>query len=252
MLKVTTAEMGGLRTTLIGDEDRARSIVVLLHGYSMTSADLTPFGASLGLDALFAFPDGPLMAEPSGRAWWPRDSARRADESTTGSRDMSTWYPPGRDAARARLTSLLTALRSRFGPRPVVLGGFSQGGMLACDSVLMDGTAVAALVMMSTSRIAAHEWASRSHRLRGLPVFLSHGRLDLDLSFLAGEALLSFLTQAGAQVHWVPFDQGHEIPLVVWRQLRRFLRSNIGVDHSPAEASRTTPGNDIKLTRERL
>jgi hypothetical protein len=24
-------------------------------------------------------------------------------------------------------------------------------------------------------------------------------------------------------VHWVPFDGGHELPLVVWRRLRQFL-----------------------------
>jgi phospholipase/carboxylesterase len=31
--------------------------------------------------------------------------------------------------------------------------------------------------------------------------------------------------EAGARVFWVPFDGGHEIPLVVWRGLRKFLRA---------------------------
>jgi phospholipase/carboxylesterase len=52
---------------------------------------------------------------------------------------------------------------------------------------------------------------------------VSHGRGDTDLAFAAGEALRDLLVSGGAAVTWVPFDQGHEIPLVVWRGLRKFL-----------------------------
>ncbi len=36
---------------------------------------------------------------------------------------------------------------------------------------------------------------------------------------------MTFLVSAGASVAWVPFDGGHEIPFMVWRELRKFLRS---------------------------
>ena len=42
-------------------------------------------------------------------------------------------------------------------------------------------------------------------------------------AFAAGEALRDFHRNSGARVTWQPFDGGHEIPLVVWRTLRRFL-----------------------------
>jgi phospholipase/carboxylesterase len=54
-------------------------------------------------------------------------------------------------------------------------------------------------------------------------VLISHGRADSDLAFAAGESLRDCLTTAGAATTWVPFDQGHEVPLVVWRRLRKFL-----------------------------
>jgi len=63
----------------------------------------------------------------------------------------------------------------------------------------------------------------KRERLRGLPAFVSHGRADQDLAFTAGEALRDFVLAGGAEVSWVPFDGGHEIPLVVWRALRKFL-----------------------------
>ena len=69
----------------------------------------------------------------------------------------------------------------------------------------------------------AAEWQPLVERLRGLPVLVSHGRADPDLAFSAGEALRDLLAGGGADVTWVPFEQGHEIPLVVWRGLRKFL-----------------------------
>jgi hypothetical protein len=43
------------------------------------------------------------------------------------------------------------------------------------------------------------------------------------LAFTAGEALRDFMLAGGAEVSWAPFEGGHEIPLPVWRDLRKFL-----------------------------
>jgi phospholipase/carboxylesterase len=123
---------------------------------------------------------------------------------------------------------LLEALAPRVAGRPLVLGGFSQGGMLTCDSVVRAGVAaleVAALALFSASRIAFDEWEPLLGQagLRELPVLVSHGERDDDLAYSAGEALRDCLAGAGAAVDWVPFPDGHEIPLVVWRRLRRLL-----------------------------
>jgi phospholipase/carboxylesterase len=56
---------------------------------------------------------------------------------------------------------------------------------------------------------------------------MSHGEADPDLAFSTGEALRDVLAAAGASVEWVPFEQGHEIPLLVWRRLRKFLQARI-------------------------
>jgi len=81
------------------------------------------------------------------------------------------------------------------------------------------------LVMLSASRIRRKAWEREGQRLRGLPVFVSHGRRDTDLAFAAGEGLHDFVRAAGARTTWVPFDGGHEIPLIVWRNLRIFLNA---------------------------
>jgi phospholipase/carboxylesterase len=77
--------------------------------------------------------------------------------------------------------------------------------------------------------MAQDEWLPLTNRLQGVPVFVSHGTQDLDLAFSAGEALRDFLSGAGANVTWIPFDGGHVIPLPVWRAFKRFLHASVPI-----------------------
>ncbi len=216
--------IAGLRTVIVSS-GAPRLTVVMLHGYAMTPEDLAPFAKSVGLPARFLLPEGPLAASPSGRAWWEMDLEARARALATGPRDLGAEHPAGAPAARAQLLRFLASARASLPDLPLVLVGFSQGGMLACDALLRERPAVAALALLSASRIAADEWEPLIERVQGLPVLVSHGRVDPDLAFSAGESLRDLLVRGGALVTWVPFDQGHEIPLVVWRHLRKFLTS---------------------------
>jgi phospholipase/carboxylesterase len=224
-MREETIELAGLRAVAVGDPEAAQMVVVLLHGFAMVPGDLSPFAHSLGLPAWFLFPEGPLAAEPSGRAFWHIDPVLRAQALARGPRDFAVQHPPDLPAARARLTALLDALAPRVGGRPLFVGGFSQGGMLTCDTLVRERRAVDGVVLLSASRIAFDEWPPflEAGNLRGLPVFVSHGSADEDLAFAAGVSLCDCLRAAGAEVTWVPFDQGHQIPLLVWRRLRKFL-----------------------------
>ncbi len=216
-------DMGGLRSIVIAPEPPNDTLVVILHGYSMTAGDLAPFANSLFVGATYLFPEGFLPAQPAGRAWFPMDiAARRAAQGAP--RDLAERAPEGLTYARERLSAYLQACLRHFAPRRVILGGFSQGGMLCCDLLLNSEVTVHGLLLWSASRLNYGEWLQRASRLRGLPVLISHGEHDPELAFTAGLALRDFLLDAGATVTWVPFTGGHEIPLVVWRSVRSFLR----------------------------
>jgi phospholipase/carboxylesterase len=216
-------QLGGLRTLTVGDENAPLAVVVL-HGRQMQASDLAPFAHSLGAPAYFVFPDGPLPAEPRGRTWWPIDSEARLRRLAAGPMELSAMDPEGRAEARGLLEALCKQLA-----RPIVLVGFSQGGMLAMDHVLNDGTRPEALALLSSTRIAIADWQPRVGKLAGMPVLVAHGREDAELAFTAGELLRDFALAGGAQVTWLPFDGGHELPLVVWRALRTQLRQLLQV-----------------------
>jgi phospholipase/carboxylesterase len=219
-----TLDIAGLHTTAVGSPE-APLTLVLLHGYAMRPADLSPFAHSLGVPAFFLFPQGPLSSPGGSHAWWGVDEEAREVAIAAGPRDLTNEHPQGLAAARLRLGSFLDAVATEYKPGRTVIGGFSQGGMLALDWVLRGSRPPDGLVLLSSSRVATDEWLPQRDRLQNLPVFVSHGATDRDLAFAAGERLRDFVLESGAPVTWVPFDGGHEIPLVVWRALRKFLNA---------------------------
>jgi phospholipase/carboxylesterase len=215
------ATFGGLRSLVVGDDD-AELVVVILHGRAMEAADLAPFGSSLGGAARYIFPDAPVALEPRGRSWWPVDPERRAQLRANGPMDLYEVKQPGRENARAMLDALVREVAPA--PRRFALVGFSQGGMLAMDYVLHGGLRPSAMALLSSTRIAFDEWKPRLSALADLPVLVTHGDKDMELSFSAGEGLRDAAIAGGARVTWLPFEGPHEIPLVVWRALRNLLR----------------------------
>jgi phospholipase/carboxylesterase len=201
-------------------------LVVLLHGYMGEPDDLAPFARSLGVDARFSFPAGPVDLAPDGmrgRAWWRVDGDARTAALARGPRDLSRFAPEGLEAARALLGRVLDDLEREHPGLPLVLGGFSQGGMLSCDFALHTTRPLAGLVLFSSARITADAWRPLYATRAGLPLFASHGRADQDLSFAVAESLCDEVARSGWRVTWCPFDGGHEIPLVAWRAFKRWL-----------------------------
>ncbi len=216
-------QIAGLRTLVVQSGAAPQALVILLHGYAMQPEDLAPFGSSVGVPAWYLFPQGPVAAPGGGQAWWEINQAARAAARLSAPRDLANEAPAGVPAAREQLNHFVSNCRERFQPRQLIVGGFSQGGMLACDWQLHSPPGANALMLLSASRLNITEWQSRSSVLQGLPILVSHGKRDADLAFAAVENLCAFVRGAGANVTWTSFDGGHEIPLPVWRCVRRFL-----------------------------
>ncbi|MFO1337132.1 MAG: hypothetical protein U1F53_02675 [Burkholderiaceae bacterium] len=199
-------------------------VLIFLHGLTMDPAVLRPMVDALGLSLPVVVPAGPVRHADGTHSWWAVDAAHRAARLAAGASDLFDRHPPHRPAARAVLAQALRDARAAHPGARFVLVGYSQGGMLLMDHLLTQGEPdVAGIALLSSTCIALDEWLPHAQRLRGLPALVAHGRQDGDLAFSAGERLRGLLQDAGAQVTWLPFDGGHEMPLVVWRALRRFV-----------------------------
>jgi predicted esterase len=195
-----------------------RAALVLLHGRDMQAETLRPFVQALGLPLAACVPHGPCPLADGSRAWWP------ATEGANGGEDLVDRAPPRREVARERLADAMERLRTAWPGLPMIVAGFSQGGMLALDQVLLGpGPRPDGLMLIGSSRIARGEWMPHWERVRGLPVAVLHGRLDEEIPMAAGHALFEALHRSGAAATWQVHDGGHEIPLLAWRALRRFI-----------------------------
>ena len=195
--------------------------VMLLHGFGAPADDLVPLAQVLDVRAQFSFPAAPIDMGPQyfgGRAWWMLDP----DVFDHPERDRSNETPEGLPAAREQI---LAAIEKIDGP--LVIGGFSQGAMLACDVALHTNRPLAGLVLMSATLINAPEWRKLAPARKGLPVFQSHGTRDPLLTFEAAEKLRDLLLEAGLGVEFHPFRGGHEIHADVMAQLAAFLNQRI-------------------------
>jgi phospholipase/carboxylesterase len=224
-------ELAGLTARMVGPAD-APVTVVLLHGFGAPGDDLVPLSQAILAPARFVFPAAPLELGGlygDSRDWWLLDLARLEDELRAGTpRDHSGEVPDGLVTARATVSSLIDQLLARAPLPPggkLVLGGFSQGAMLALDVALHRDTPPDGLILLSGTIVAASEWTPRMARLAGVPVVMSHGKRDALLPFAIAEALRDQLRAAGATVDWQPFIGGHEIPALVLDAVSAFVRA---------------------------
>jgi phospholipase/carboxylesterase len=228
-------DLGGLSVLLAGGTDGDGGgegpLVVLMHGFGAPGDDLASLWRVVGAPpgTRWAFPAAPLALEgmgPGGRAWWKIDIMRHLiDLERGGGAARERDAPPGMSDANARIVALLDELQTRLAPSRVVLGGFSQGAMLACDVALRSDRPLAGVALLSGTLLARDEWTARVAHRRGMPVFQSHGTEDAMLAYVQAEKLRDLLRQGGADVTWVPFRGGHEIPAPVIDALGRWMRT---------------------------
>lgn len=236
-MKAIRTEIGGLPCVVAGDGGEARLAVILCHGFGAPGEDLVPLAPELvrlapdlSEQVRFVFPQGPVdlgeLGYGDARAWWMIDFTELSRAVQGGSEALLAYRrrtPDGLAAARRRLLALHAELARTFPPQRIVLGGFSQGAMLATDLALRLEEPPAALAVLSGAPVAEEEWARRAPARAGLPVLAAHGRQDPVLPYAFGVALRDLLAGAGLDVDFVPFDGGHGIAPIVLERLAALL-----------------------------
>ena len=232
--------LGNLSAIVCGGDDGHGGgrgpVLVLLHGFGAPADDLVDLADSIPIPSgmRLVFPGAPLelpQLGPSARAWWmvdllelqigfPGGHAARVFESE----------PSGLAAAREQIGMALDVLEQRY-PSPAggtILGGFSQGAILAADVAFRTSRPLGGLVLLSGMPVALSRWKPGMLTRQSLPVFHAHGRQDPLLPFGAGERLRDALHEAGLVSRWHPFDGGHGVAPSVCEALGTFLAEVVG------------------------
>ena len=147
-------------------------LVVLLHGWGADGSDLLPLAPELVAadsgDAVFV-PDAPYVcsANPFGRQWF-----ELSDPTAGLGRNAEACQ-----ASAGLVTALLEGLCAETGVTSdqIVLGGFSQGGMVSLTGGLAWASPLRGLFCLSGAWLTPDEASAQP---RSLPVFLAHGGAD--------------------------------------------------------------------------
>lgn len=218
-------EFGPLKALRVQGSGESRRLCLFLHGYGANAADLYPLHEviKLGENTDWIFPEAPLELDYSwSKAWFPIDmeELERAIQQKAF-RSFSSETPKGFYASAKLIEEAILEHQDAY--EEIIIGGFSQGSMLATELALRLSS-IKKLILFS-SNLVDHSRTEHMARERQdkLLFFQSHGRFDPILSFESARDLYKVLTDAGHEGIFVPFDGTHEIPNLVINKLNEWI-----------------------------
>lgn len=219
-------ELPSVSVSRLSEGERGGVAVVLLHGYGAAGNDLVSLAERLARPgSRFIVPAAPLP-QGSGRAWWRIDEHRPAH--AWDDRLPNDFQPSTQVATVRRLVQrLLRDIKTRYAPQRLVLAGFSQGAMLSLDVALQADPPVDRVAVLSGVMLADSLGALEMQRINKPRIFMSHGRQDTVLPFVAAERAYQMLEGRRYSVEFHAFDGGHQIPSSVSEALTKFIYDGV-------------------------
>jgi phospholipase/carboxylesterase len=202
-------------------------LAVFCHGFGAPGDDLAGLAEwmleeceKIDVVPLLVFPAAPIDLSdedmPGGRAWWRLNMARLMQATMTNSFDeIRSEIPEGIDEARNQLVELIDGTRRQFdlATTPLLLGGFSQGAMLAMDTAVRGlEKPPEGMALYSGALICEHAWKRAVNRLAETDTFQSHGRQDPILPIQTGKWLSDLIAPNCRSHQWHAFNGPHTIP----------------------------------------
>jgi phospholipase/carboxylesterase len=234
-LRPVRATLGGLEAIDFPVES-PEALVVCCHGYGADASDLAPLAMEIPVSrkVRWIFPDAPqpLGSAPwsGGRQWFPIDEEALLRAQVSGEfRDFAASRPQGIDDAARALRELVAAALPDSGA--FVVGGFSQGSMVAIESALMEGPAPAGVFVLSGNLVDEEGTSKRAPARAGTPFFQTHGEMDPMLGFEGAKKLERALSEAGWKGELRPFQGGHGVPPEHLASLGEFIDGAVGGKH---------------------
>jgi phospholipase/carboxylesterase len=182
-------------------------LLVLLHGRGADEHDLFPLLDALDPEQrlLGVTPRAPLSLPPGGAHWYALYRLGHPDHDT-----FWTTYP------------LLVEWLDGFGfpPERTVLGGFSQGGVMAYAVGLAKGRPRPAALIALSSFMPTVPGLELDLASTLPPIAIGHGTYDDVIGVEWGRVARDVLTEAGADVLYLESPMGHSVDPAFLAELR--------------------------------
>jgi phospholipase/carboxylesterase len=183
--------------------DRAWPLVMALHG-----------GSGNGRNFLWS---------------WLRDARSLSAILIAPTATGPTWALMGEDTDTPNLMRMLETVRSRYNvdPKRMLMTGLSDGGTFCWVSGLDRASPFTHLAPVAATFHPLMAEMANAERLRGLPIFLVHGRLDWMFPVQVARQTSSLLSAAGAEMTYREIDDlSHCYPREMNAEILRWLNGH--------------------------
>lgn len=193
----------------------------IFHGYGADATDLKPLADVLqpeNTNFNWVFPNGvfevPIGGTWTGRAWWPLTLNQLQS-------DWTMYSPAEIEDLKKKIFELIKSFNIPW--NKIILGGFSQGAMLATELYLSAPEAPAGLLSLSGTLIRKPQWQEFLANRKSQHLFFSHGEQDAVLPSGGTHKLIQLFKQYDCKCDFVSFRGGHEIPHTVVSKAKDYL-----------------------------
>ena len=196
-------------------------MVILLHGFGAHMGDLASLAPAIdGTGYVYIFPNAPIPFEigpgATGYGWtYPRripQELRRADDV---------------DSVVDMLATLVDEVTERYATEAgqVILGGFSQGGMMTYRYGLPNPGKFKGLAALSAVAPDEDTMRERLPTDRSQPIFVAHGTADMVIEVQMARDTREFLQAEGYAPVYREYPMAHEISQQTLTDLADWIKS---------------------------
>ena len=201
------------------DPDRTYPMIILLHGFGAHMGDLASLAPAIDAESyVYIFPNAPIPFQIgpglTGFGWTPPRDLRSDDDLTN---------------AVGMLSVLVDEVTEQYGTEPgqVILGGFSQGGMMTYSYGLPNPGLFKGLVILSAVVPAADAMRDTLPEDRSQPIFVGHGTADMVVTVQSARDARDFLEAEGYAPEYHEYPMAHEISQQTLTDLAQWIRQTL-------------------------
>ncbi len=215
--------MSSLDSVILETGPNPKACIVWLHGLGADGYDFVPITRELALPfaVRYLFPHAPIQAVTINggqrmRAWYDIASPNLIEQvDKVGIRRAQGW-----------ITALLEAqVTQGISPDRLVLGGFSQGGVMALEVGARYKPSLAGLVALSAYLAVPEEFPEASPN--SPPILMVHGSQDPIVPLALAEHSRRVLERKAYRVSFQIFPMGHAVCAEEVALLERWLKARL-------------------------
>lgn len=205
------------------DPARNYPMIILLHGFGAHMGDLASLAPAIDANGyVYIFPNAPIPFEigpgTTGFGWtYPRripQELRRADDV---------------DSVVDMLATLVDEVTESYAIEPgqIILGGFSQGGMMTYRYGLPNPDKFKGLAALSAVAPDEDTMREKLPEDRSQPIFVAHGTADKVIEVQLARDTLEFLQAEGYKPLYHEYAMAHEISQQTLTDLADWIKNTL-------------------------